>query len=110
MKTLPLARINYRQPATLVGISSGDIPMVDDVPPVLTDNDHKAIAKNVVDMLQGPFDIPAKEHYDSHQRLNEVLKDVTVARSIVVRTFVGIVVAGALLLAGFAVSSPGIVP
>lgn len=71
----------------------------------LSDEELKKIARMFVDEVKAThhdFWIDPESHYNDHIRMREITGAWSVAKSIFVRAFIGLVVVGAITLAAFA--------
>lgn len=66
----------------------------------LTDEDVQRIANVVADRVHEAFYIDEEKHYNQHQRLDALLKVYEDARNIFWKGFLGLVILGAIFLAG----------
>lgn len=66
----------------------------------LTDDDINRIADAIASRAREAFHIDDKKHYDSHQRLDRLLDVYDGATSIFIKTFLGLVIIGMIVLAG----------
>lgn len=69
----------------------------------LTEDDVDRIADAIAKKAREAFHIDEEEHYNSHQRLDRLLDAYDGATSIFVKTFLGLVIIGLIVLAGVTV-------
>lgn len=67
---------------------------------VLTKEDVMQIADAVADRAKTAFHIEEEAHYNQHKKLDAMLEAYTSATNIFWKTFLSIVIVGALILAG----------
>jgi len=68
----------------------------------LSDEEIDRIAEAIVSRQKAVFAIDEEKHYNSHKRLDHLLDAYDNAANIVSKTLLGLVVVGALFLAGLA--------
>lgn len=66
----------------------------------LSEEEVDRIADAIVSKTQRSFHIEEELHYNSHQRLDRLLNAYDSATNIFIKTFLGLVVIGAIVLAG----------
>lgn len=67
---------------------------------VLTREDILQIADAVTERAKTAFHIDEKEHYNQHQKLDAMLEAYSSATNIFWKTFLSLIIVGALILAG----------
>ena len=72
--------------------------------PPLSDADIERIAKAVSDASKQSFHIEAEIHYNSHKRLDKMLEAYEGASNAFTKAFFGLVILGAITLAGLAIT------
>lgn len=69
----------------------------------LSDDDIDRIANAVAKKTKDAFHIEEETHYNSHKRLDKLLEAYDGATSAFTKAFIGLVIIGAIFLAGVAV-------
>jgi hypothetical protein len=72
--------------------------------PPLRDEDVERIAEAVAEKAKASFHISEEKHYNDHKRLDKLLDVYDNATNIFIKTFIGFVIVGAILLAGIAMT------
>lgn len=70
----------------------------------ITDDDVDKIADAVAKKAKEAFHIEDEKHYNDHKRLDQMLTAYENATSIIWKTFLGFMIAGAIILAGIGVA------
>ena len=73
----------------------------------LSDKDVERIADAISQRATEAFHISEEKHYNSHKKLDSLLDAYDSATNIFWRTFLSLVIIGAIVLAGYTVSKGG---
>lgn len=69
----------------------------------LSEDDVQRIADAVTIKTRAAFFIDDEEHYNSHKKLDRMLGAYESATNIFIKTFLGFVIVGSIMIAGFSV-------
>ena len=72
--------------------------------PPLRDEDVERIATAVAEKAKASFHISEEKHYNDHKRLDKMLDIYDNASNVFIKTFIGLIILGAIIMAGMAVS------
>jgi hypothetical protein len=73
----------------------------------LSDDDIERIAARLAEKARAAFHIDEEKHYNSHQRLDKLLDAYDNAANIFIKTFLALLIAGLIMLAGVAALKGG---
>jgi hypothetical protein len=72
--------------------------------PPLRDEDIERIASAVAEKAKVSFHISEEKHYNDHKRLDKLLDIYDNATNVFIKTFIGFMIVGAIILAGVAMT------